>query len=145
MNGDVKAAEYAACEFKEIFGDRYYLELQDHYLDKQKGVNEQLIQMAAKLKLPLVATNDVHYLDAADADPHQVLLCVQTGTTMDDPKKMNYGSKDFYLKTQQEMAARLPRTSRRAGPHGRDRRAVQLGLEVRSASECRRRATRRRT
>ena len=108
MNGDVKAAEYAACEFKEIFGDRYYLELQDHYLDKQRGVNEQLIQMAAKLKLPLVATNDVHYLDAADADPHQVLLCVQTGTNMDDPKKMNYGSKDFYLKSQQEMAARFP-------------------------------------
>ena len=108
MNGDVKAAEYAACEFREIFGDRYYLELQDHLLDKQQGVNEQLIQMAAKLKLPLVATNDVHYLDAADADPHQVLLCVQTGTTMDDPKKMNYGSKDFYLKSQQEMMARFP-------------------------------------
>ena len=108
MNGDVKAAEYAACEFKEIFGDRYYLELQDHMLEKQHGVNAQLIEMAARLKLPLVATNDVHYLDAADADPHQVLLCVQTGTTMDDPKKMNYGSKDFYLKNQQEMAERFP-------------------------------------
>ena len=108
MNGDVKAAEHAACEFKEIFGDRYYLEIQDHYLEKQQGVNEQLIQMAAKLKIPLVATNDVHYLDAADADPHQVLLCVQTGTNMNDPKKMNYGSKDFYLKNQKEMAERFP-------------------------------------
>ena len=108
MNGDVKAAEHAACEFREIFGDRYYLEIQDHYLEKQQGVNEQLIQMAAKLKIPLVATNDVHYLDAADADPHQVLLCVQTGTNMDDPKKMNYGSKDFYLKNQKEMAERFP-------------------------------------
>ena len=108
MNGDVKAAEYAACEFREIFGDRYYLEIQDHYLEKQQGVNEQLYEMARKLKIPLVATNDVHYLDAADADPHQVLLCVQTSTTMDDPKKMNYGSKDFYLKNQQEMAERFP-------------------------------------
>ena len=108
MNNDMAAAEYAACEFREIFGDRYYLELQDHLLDKQQMVNQQLIQMAAKLKIPLVATNDVHYLTAADADPHQVLLCVQTGTTMDDPKKMNYGSKDFFLKSQAEMLARFP-------------------------------------
>jgi len=108
MNGDMAAAEYAACEFREIFGDRYYLELQDHLLDKQQEVNQQLIQMAAKLKIPLVATNDVHYLNATDADPHQVLLCVQTGTTMDDPKKMNYGSKDFFLKSQAEMAERFP-------------------------------------
>ena len=108
MNGDVKAAEYAACEFREIFGDRYYLELQDHMLDKQHIVNDQLIEMAARLKLPLVATNDVHYLNDTDADPHQVLLCVQTSTTMDDPKKMNYGSKDFFLKSQAQMMERFP-------------------------------------
>ena len=108
MNGDVKAAEYAANEFREIFGDRYYLELQDHMLDKQHIVNEQLIQLAARLKIPLVATNDVHYLNDTDADPHQVLLCVQTSTTMDDPKKMNYGSKDFFMKSQQQMMERFP-------------------------------------
>ena len=108
MNEDVAAAEYAACEFREIFGDRYYLEIQDHLLSKQQAVNEQLYRMAAKLKIPLVATNDVHYLNDTDADPHQVLLCVQTGTTMDDPKKMNYGSKDFFLKSQQQMMERFP-------------------------------------
>ena len=108
MNGDVKAAEYAAEEFREIFGDRYYLELQDHMLDKQHHVNRELIKIAHRLNIPLVATNDVHYLDAQDADPHQVLLCVQTGTTMDDPKKMNYGSKDFFMKTQAEMMLRFP-------------------------------------
>ncbi len=108
MNGDVKAAEYAASEFREIFGDRYYLELQDHMLDKQHHVNRELVKIAHRLNIPLVATNDVHYLDAQDADPHQVLLCVQTGTTMDDPKKMNYGSKDFFMKTQAEMMLRFP-------------------------------------
>ena len=108
MNGDVKAAEYAASEFREIFGDRYYLELQDHMLDKQHHVNRELVKIAHRLQIPLVATNDVHYLDAQDADPHQVLLCVQTGTTMDDPKKMNYGSKDFFMKTQAEMMLRFP-------------------------------------
>jgi len=108
MNGDLKAAEYAASEFKEIFGDRYYLELQDHMLEKQHAVNAQLIEMADRLRIPLVATNDVHYLNDTDADPHQVLLCVQTSTTMDDPKKMNYGSKDFFMKSQAEMLARFP-------------------------------------
>jgi len=108
MNNDMAAAEHAACEFREIFGDRYYLELQDHLLEKQQPVNQQLIQMSAKLKIPLVATNDVHYLNSTDADPHQVLLCVQTSTTMDDPKKMNYGSKDFFLKSASEMAERFP-------------------------------------
>ena len=107
MADDYAAAKYAASEFKEIFGDRYYLEIQDHNLEKQWAVNEQLVKLSRELNIPLVATNDVHYLDAQDADPHQVLLCVQTSTTMDDPKKMVYGSKDFYLKSQQEMHERF--------------------------------------
>lgn len=107
MADDYAAAKYAASEFREIFGDRYYLEIQDHNLEKQWGVNEQLVKLSRELNIPLVATNDVHYLDAQDADPHQVLLCVQTSTTMDDPKKMVYGSKDFYLKSQQEMHERF--------------------------------------
>jgi DNA polymerase-3 subunit alpha len=99
-------AMYAASEYREIFGaENYYLEIQDHQLSKQKIVNEQLFEIARKMSLPIVATNDVHYLNAEDADPHQVLLCVQTSTTLDDPKKMNYGSKDFFMKTQDEMAS----------------------------------------
>jgi DNA polymerase III subunit alpha len=105
LSNDIEKALYAASEYREIFGaDNYYLEIQDHQLSKQKIVNEQLFEIARKTRLPIVATNDVHYLNAEDADPHQVLLCVQTGTTLDDPKKMNYGSKDFFMKSQEEMA-----------------------------------------
>jgi DNA polymerase III subunit alpha len=101
----IDKARNAAAEHREIFGkDNYYLEIQDHQLSKQKIVNEQLLQLSRDLDLPLVATNDVHYLNSADADPHQVLLCVQTNTTLGDPKKLNYGSQDFFLKSQAEMA-----------------------------------------
>jgi len=103
MDGNYEKALRSACEFRELFGDRYYLELQDHTLEKQRIVNEQLIKMSRELKIPMVATNDVHYLNDTDADPHQVLLCVQTSTTMDDPKKMNYGSQQFFMKSQDEM------------------------------------------
>jgi DNA polymerase-3 subunit alpha len=96
-------ARYSASTFKEIFGDRYYLEIQDHSIEKQRIVNEQLVKLSRELRIPLVATNDVHYLNDDDASPHQVLLCVQTSTTMDDPKRMNYGSDQFFLKNQQEM------------------------------------------
>lgn len=105
MNNALDRARYAASEYRELFGhENYYLEIQDHTLVKQQIVNEQLAQLSRDLNLPLVATNDVHYLNAEDADPHQVLLCIQTGTTLDDPKKMNYGAKEFFLKTQEEMA-----------------------------------------
>jgi DNA polymerase-3 subunit alpha len=101
----IDKARHAAAEHREIFGkDRYYLEIQDHRLSKQRIVNEQLQQLSRDLDLPLVATNDVHYLNSSDADPHQVLLCVQTNTTLSDPKKLDYGSKQFYLKSQDEMA-----------------------------------------
>ncbi|HEX5323561.1 MAG TPA: DNA polymerase III subunit alpha, partial [Capsulimonadaceae bacterium] len=105
MNNALDRARYAASEYRELFGhENYYLEIQDHTLVKQQIVNEQLAQLSRDLNLPLVATNDVHYLNAEDADPHQVLLCIQTGTTLDDPKKMNYGAKEFFLKNQEEMA-----------------------------------------
>jgi DNA polymerase-3 subunit alpha len=104
LQDDINRARAAAAEHREIFGkDNYFLEIQDHQLSKQKIVNEQLHQLSRDLSLPLVATNDVHYLGEGDADPHQVLLCVQTRTTLDDPKKLNYGSKDFFLKSQDEM------------------------------------------
>jgi DNA polymerase-3 subunit alpha len=105
LEEDMNRARIAAAEHREIFGkDNYYLEIQDHQLSKQKIVNEQLHQLSRDLDLPLVATNDVHYLNDGDADPHQVLLCVQTKTTLRDEKKLNYGSKDFFLKSQAEMA-----------------------------------------
>jgi DNA polymerase-3 subunit alpha len=109
MDNAYDKAKRSASEFKEIFGDRYYLEMQDHHsIQKQKDVNHRLVQLSDELKIPLVVTNDVHYLNDTDADPHQVLLCVQTGTNMDDPKKMNYGSQQFYLKSQEEMYQTFP-------------------------------------
>jgi DNA polymerase-3 subunit alpha len=104
LDQEYEKARYSASTFKEIFGDRYYLEIQDHTIEKQRIVNEQLVKLSSELVIPLVATNDVHYLGREDADPHQVLLCVQTQTTLDDPKRMDYGSKEFYLKSQAEMA-----------------------------------------
>lgn len=104
MDGNYDKAVRSASEFKEIFGDHYYIEMQDHVtIQKQKDVNERLLQISETLRIPTVVTNDVHYLNDTDADPHQVLLCVQTSTTMDDPKKMNYGSQQFFLKSQAEM------------------------------------------
>ncbi|MGO8672623.1 MAG: DNA polymerase III subunit alpha [Capsulimonadaceae bacterium] len=103
LDEEYAKARHSASTFKEMFGDRYYLEVQDHKLDKQRIVNEQLVKLSRELHIPLVATNDVHYLNDDDASPHQVLLCVQTSTTMDDPKKMNYGSDQFFLKSQKEM------------------------------------------
>src|SRR5580692_5483669 len=82
LDAEYEKARYSASQFREIFGDRYYLEMQDHTLEKQRIVNEQLVKLSRELKIPLVATNDVHYLDETDAEPHQVLLCVQTSTTM---------------------------------------------------------------
>lgn len=104
LDGNYDKALRSASEFKEIFGDRYYIEMQDHItIQKQKDVNERLLQISETLRIPTVVTNDVHYLNDTDADPHQVLLCVQTSTTMDDPKKMNYGSQQFFLKSQAQM------------------------------------------
>ena len=109
MDNAMDRARRSVSEFKEIFGDRYYLELQDHHsIQKQKDVNHRLVQLSEEMRVPLVVTNDVHYLNDTDADPHQVLLCVQTATTMDDPKKMNYGSQQFFLKTQEEMYRTFP-------------------------------------
>ena len=109
LDDEYNKAKHSASVFKEIFGDRYYFEIQDHItITKQHIVNEQLVKLSRELDIPLVATNDVHYLNDDDASPHQVLLCVQTSTTMDDPKKMNYGSDQFFLKSGEEMEKIFP-------------------------------------
>jgi DNA polymerase-3 subunit alpha len=104
LDEDMAKARFAIAEHREIFGkENYYLEIQDHQLDKQKFVNQQLFDLSKEFDIPLVATNDVHYMNEGDADPHRVLLCVQTKTVLADPKRMEYGSNDFYLKTPEEM------------------------------------------
>jgi len=94
----------AAGEYEDIFGkDNFFLELQDHGIPEQKPVNEGMLQLTKKSGLRLVATNDVHYLQKSHAEAHEVLLCIQTQTVMSDPKRMRYGSSEFYFKTREEM------------------------------------------
>jgi DNA polymerase-3 subunit alpha len=88
--------------YKEVFGEGYFVELQQHDIDFLPALNRQLVALAAELELPLVATNDVHYARAEDAQAHEVLLCVQTSTTMTDPDRMRLGG-TFYLRTEEEM------------------------------------------
>jgi DNA polymerase-3 subunit alpha len=103
---NMKAAEKAAGEYAEILGKgQFFLELQDHGLPEQRAANRNLIQLSRRTGLPLVATNDVHYLKPEHAEAHEVLLCLQTQTTMSDPDRMRYRSDQFYMKSGAEMMA----------------------------------------
>lgn len=107
--GDYEGAKQAALRYKDLFGaEHYYLELQDHALPEQKSINPQLIRLARETEIPLVCTNDVHYLTREDARVQQVLLCIQTGTTLDEPSAMSFETDEFYLKSEQEMRALFP-------------------------------------
>ncbi len=99
----IDAARKKAREFLDIFGDRLYFELQENSIPEQKKVNKGLKQLAAELGVKTVATNDCHYLNREDAHAHEVLLCIQTGKTINDPKRFRFSSDDFYLKTPEEM------------------------------------------
>ena len=100
---DDKARQLAG-EYAEILGkDRFYLEVQDQGLPEQRGVNRKLVKLARQLDLPLVATNDVHYLRAEHAVPHEMLLCLQTQAKWSESDRMKYGSDQFYLKDEAEM------------------------------------------
>jgi DNA polymerase-3 subunit alpha len=95
----------AAKEYAAIFDrDRLYLELQDQGLDGQKKVREGLVRIGRELGLPLVATNDVHYLDRGDSVAHDALICIQTGKVIADERRMRMGSDEFYFKSPEEMA-----------------------------------------
>lgn len=101
-------AEKLALWFKDIFKDDFYLEIQNHNLPEQKEVLIKLTEMSEKLGIPLVATNDVHYLYKEDWELQDVMMCVQMGKTIDDPDRMKFGSQEFYLKTYEEMEEALP-------------------------------------
>ena len=101
--GNMKEAMATARWYSELFPERYYIELQENTIPEQDVVNKQLIGVASELKLPLVATNDCHYLNRADARAHEVLLCIQTGKTMDDPTHMKFSVDEFYIKSPAEM------------------------------------------
>ncbi len=102
--GRMKEAMETARWYSKLFPDRYYIEIQENGIPEQDAVNRQLIEIASELNLPLVATNDCHYLNREDAKAHEVLLCIQTGKTMSDPTHMKFSTDEFYVKTPQEMA-----------------------------------------
>ncbi|WP_228469242.1 DNA polymerase III subunit alpha [Paenibacillus sp. JNUCC31] len=108
LHGREEEAKRAALRYKNIFGADFYLELQDHGLSEQKRVNPQLIRLAAELNIPLVATNDAHYLSEEDAELQDVLICIGTGKTVDDENRLRIGTNQLYLKSGQEMARLFP-------------------------------------
>ncbi len=107
--GQPEDALRRAGEMAQVFDEgRFYLELQENFIPEQKKANDGLILISDELGLPLVATNDCHYLRREDAFAHEVLLCIQTGKTMDDPKRMRFSNDEFYVKSPQEMADLFP-------------------------------------
>ncbi len=106
LKGKVREARELAGRFKEIFGkDNFYLELQYHGIKEQETANRELVKIGEEMDIPLIATNDAHYVDKDDARSHEVLLCVQTGKLMKDTDRMKFPSDEFYLKSYDEMKA----------------------------------------
>ena len=104
LRGDFELATAHASRLQEIFGhDNLFVELQDHGLEKQRKTNPQLVEIARRIGAPLLATNDSHYTTRDDHLAHDALLCVQTGSSMDDPKRFRFDGSEHYLKTAAEM------------------------------------------
>ncbi len=108
-NGRMDAAKQKAEELASIFnGDRFFLELQANRMAEQKVVNKGLRELSRELSIPLVATNDCHYLRREDYEAHDVLLCIQTGKSVDEEKRLRFSSNEFYFKSRGEMEEALP-------------------------------------
>ena len=109
MDEDYDAALRHATDLSRIFGpDHFYLELQDHGIPEQRAVNQGIMRLARQTGLPLVVTNDAHYLRREDAKMQDVLLCIQTGKTVDDPNRMKFQTEEFYLKSEEELRQIFP-------------------------------------
>ncbi len=109
LQEDYDAAKNYALELADIFGqDNFYLELQDHGIPEQRSVNQGIMRIARETGLPLIVTNDAHYLRKEDARMQDVLLCVQTGRTVDDPNRMKFQTEEFYLKSEEELRRLFP-------------------------------------
>ncbi|MPZ71964.1 MAG: DNA polymerase III subunit alpha [Nitriliruptorales bacterium] len=109
LAGRRDAALEAAAFYRDAFGDRnYFIELQDHDIPEQHATNGELIAIAEELNVPLVVTNDSHYTDQGDAEAHDVLLCIQTGSQLSDPDRLKFKGDQFYVKSPAEMHALFP-------------------------------------
>lgn len=104
LSGGKDEAEKLVLEYRDIFGaDNFFLEVQDNKIPEQAVLNEALMEMGKRYRIPLVATNDCHYLDREDAQVHDVILAIQTATTLDDPKRLRFPTQEFYVKSPEEM------------------------------------------
>jgi DNA polymerase-3 subunit alpha len=111
LNGKLDQARQRVAEYRDLFGpDGYWLELQNHGIEEQAVVNPILIQLSAETGVPLVATNDSHYVDRADANAQDTLICIGTGKKKNDMKRMTFGGDEFYVKSTEEMEALFPDT-----------------------------------
>ena len=104
LNGQNEKAEEIAIWHKKVFGEDYYIEIQNNGIKEQVLANQKLVQLARKLDIPLVATNDAHYLKREDAYNHEILLCIQTGKRMNDPDRMKFDTDELYVKSPEEMS-----------------------------------------
>jgi DNA polymerase III subunit alpha len=105
--GDLAGARRTVGWYKEVFGDRFYLELQDHGIAVQRQLNDELVRIGKEMGIGWVATNDSHYTHKDDASAHEVLLCINTASELSDPKRFKFDSNEFYLKTPEEMEAQF--------------------------------------
>ena len=104
LQKDIKKAKKVALDFLDIFGEgNFYLELQKNGIPEQEIVNENLIEIGQELSIPLVATNDIHYINKEDARAHEILLCIQTATNLGDPKRLKFSTDAFYFNSPEEM------------------------------------------
>ena len=109
MDEDYQAAKDYALKMAHIFGpERFYLELQDHGIDEQRVVNQGVLRLARETGLPLIVSNDAHYLRKEDAEMQDVLLCIQTGRTVDEPNRMKFQTEEFYIKSEEELRRLFP-------------------------------------
>jgi len=128
MQGLIEEADQAALWHKQVFGD-FYLELQQHDIPELAKVNQELIAMSSRLDLPLVVTNDLHYINQVDSYSQDVLLCIQTNTTIYDEKRIRMADDSFYLKSEDEMAALFPDIPEAVGNTQRIAQMCNLELE----------------
>lgn len=103
LNGNIEKAEEIALWFKNLFKEDYYLELQNNGIKEQVLVNQKLVEISRKLQIPIVGTNDAHYLKKEDSYNHEVLLCIQTGKKMSDMDRMRFETDELYVKSPEEM------------------------------------------
>ncbi|MGH7792766.1 MAG: DNA polymerase III subunit alpha, partial [Thermodesulfobacteriota bacterium] len=103
LNNDLQGALRIAAKYKEMFGDRYYLEIQANRLAEQELANQKIREIGKSLKIPVAATNDCHYLKRSDSKPHDILLCIQTGTTVKEEKRLRFKGDEYFLKSREEM------------------------------------------